>query len=53
MKHKVKYVFEVEVEAKSKREAKKIAKQMLKERRLAEPKCSCIPIYPKDKPESK
>lgn len=52
MKHKVKYTFEVEIEAKSKRDAKKIAKQMLRERKLGEPKCSCITICPKGKPES-
>lgn len=52
MKHRVKYVFETEVEAESKREAKKIAKQMLKDGRIGEPKCSCISICPKNKPES-
>jgi hypothetical protein len=43
MKHKVTYTFEAIVESKSKREAKKIVKQMMRDGKL-EPKCSCVPV---------
>lgn len=50
MKHRVRYMFETTVEAKSKREAKRIAKQMLRDGRIGEPKCSCVSLCPNGKP---